>query len=400
MKPWLFVVGIGEDGVAGLSPAARALINRGERLVGGARHLAHFAGDPRPKIAWPRPLGDLVQRIVAERRPTVVLASGDPMWFGVGATLAGRVAAEEMVVAPHASVFTLACARMRWSMTECRTLSAHGRPLAALTAALAPGAKILLLSEDGATPAAVARLLCQRGYGGSAVTVLARLGGDAESVTHTTAGGMGGAVFHPCNTVAVHCVADRGTGTATATAGILPDAAFRNNGQLTKQTVRAATVAALAPCAGQLLWDVGAGCGAVAIEWLRAAPGAAAVAVERNADRAALAAANSTELGVPQLDVVQGEAPAALAELAPPDAVFIGGGLTTGVLPVCHAALTPGGRLVANAVTLEGETILANAQKKIGGELKRISVSHVVDIGDYRGWRAAMPVTQLCAVKT
>jgi len=398
VKPWLFVVGIGEDGIAGLSPAARALVNQGERLVGGARHLAHFADDPRPKLAWPRPLTDLVERIIAERRPTVVLASGDPMWFGIGATFAGRVAAGEMVVAPHASVFTLACARMRWSMAECRTLSAHGRPLAALSAALAPGAKILLLSEDGATPAAVAKLLRRRGYGGSAVTVLARLGGAAESVACTTASGIGGTVFDSCNTVAVHCIADDGS--VTATAGILPDAAFRNDGQLTKRTVRAATVAALAPCAGQLLWDIGAGCGAVAIEWLRAANGAAAIAVERSADRAALAAANSTELGVPQLDIVQDEAPAALAKLAAPDAVFIGGGLSGGVLPVCHAALNPGGRLVANAVTLEGETILAAAQKKIGGELKRISVSHAVTIGNYRGWRAAMPVTQLCAVKT
>lgn len=398
MKPWLFVVGIGEDGAAGLGPAARALLSRGERLVGGARHLAHFADDPRPKLAWPRPLGALVERIIAERRPTVVLASGDPMWFGVGATFAGRVAAEEMVVAPHVSAFTLACARLGWSMAECRTLSAHSRPLAALSAALAPGAKILLLSEDGATPPAVAKLLCQHGYGSSAVTVLERLGGGAESAACTTASGMGGAVFHPCNTVAVHCVADNGS--VTATAGILPDAAFRNDGQLTKQTVRAATVAALAPCTGQLLWDVGAGCGAVAIEWLRAATGAAAVAVERAAERAALAAANSTELGVPQLDVVEGEAPAALAGLAAPDAVFIGGGLTAGVLPVCHAALNPGGRLVANAVTLEGETILADAQKKFGGELKRISVSHAAGIGNYRGWRAAMPVTQLCTVKT
>lgn len=398
MKPWLFVVGIGEDGIAGLSPAARALLNRGERLVGGARHLAHFADDPRPKIAWPRPLSDLAERIIAERRPTVVLASGDPMWFGIGATFAGRVAAEDMAVAPHASVFTLACARLRWSMTDCRTLSAHGRPLAALSAALAPGAKILLLSEDGATPAAAAKLLHRRGYGGSAVTVLERLGGAAESVTRTTASGMGGAVFDSCNTVAVHCIADNGS--VTATAGILPDAAFRNDGQLTKQTVRAATVAALAPCAGQLLWDVGAGCGTVAIEWLRAANGTAAIAVERNAARATLAAANGTELGVPHLNVVEGEAPAALAKLAAPDAVFIGGGLSAGVLPICHAALSRGGRLVANAVTLEGEGILAEAQKKIGGELKRISISHAVSIGGYRGWRAAMPVTQLCAVKT
>lgn len=302
-----------------------------------------------------------------------------------------------MVPAP--SAFSLAAARLGWSLAEVETLTLHGRPLELLHPSVLPGAKLLVLSEGGGTPGRVARLLCERGYGESRLVVLEHMGGAREEVHEGTAADWAEREIADLNTIAVDCVAGPEAALLPRTPG-LPDAAFRHDGQLTKREVRAATLAALAPVPGQRLWDVGAGCGSIAVEWMRAAPRAEAVAIERNRERVAMIAANASALGTPKLEIVAGAAPAALEGLGAPDAVFIGGGLTTeGLLEACWSALQPGGRLVANAVTLEGEQALVAWRSRIGGDLVRIAVSRAEPVGPFTGWRPLMPVTQFQAQK-
>ena len=401
MGPWLSIVGIGEDGLDGLSAAALALVARAELLVGGERHLAMIPEDGRRRIVWPKPLRAAFDDIAAcKPRPVCILATGDPLCFGVGRMLLQRFPVAEVAVLPAPSAFSLACARLGWSLPDVETLTVHGRPVAALQPFVQPGARLLILSAGAESPAAVASLLRARGYGRSEITVLEHLGGPEESLRRATADDWKEDSVAELNTIAVDCRAAPGTPLRPRSPG-LPDEAFRHDGQLTKREVRAATLAALAPVPGQRLWDVGAGCGSVAIEWLRAAPRSAAVAVERRVDRLALIAENAQALGVPRLAVVEGEAPAALAELEPPDAVFLGGGATApGVFEACWAALRPGGRLVANVVTLEGEAALLRWRQEVGGELTRIAVSRAEPVGGFLGWRPLMPVTQFAAVKS
>ena len=400
MTPWLSVVGLGEDGLEGLGPPARALIEAAEVLVGGKRHLAMVPEDGRERLTWTSPLSLLVDEIVKRRGQKVcVLATGDPMAYGIGVTLARRIPREEMTVVPGVSAFSLAAARLGWSLADTEQLTLHGRPLDLLQAFVQPGAKLLILSEDGGTPAKVAALLAERGYGDSPMTALEHMGGPKEAVTEATADQWGARCTDDLNTLAVDCVAAPGTPLLPRIPG-LPDAAFQHDGQLTKREVRAAPLAALAPVPGHLLWDVGAGCGSVTIEWMRSAPNARAVAIERNEERVALIAANAAALGTPKLEIVTGEAPGALADLVRPDAVFIGGGATRpGLFEACWQALRPGGRLVANAVTLEGEQALVSWRAEVGGDLTRIAVSRAEPVGPYTGWRPLMTVTQLAAVK-
>ncbi|MCG8597837.1 MAG: precorrin-6y C5,15-methyltransferase (decarboxylating) subunit CbiE [Kiloniellales bacterium] len=401
MTPWLSIVGIGEDGLDGLSAAARALVEGAEVLVGGERHLAMVPEDGRRRIVWPKPLRAAFDEIAAHKpRRVCVLATGDPLCFGVGRMLLQRFPIEEVAILPSPSAFSLACARLGWSLPDVETLTVHGRPVAALQSFIQPGARLLILSAGSESPAAVAALLRERRYGRSEVTVLEHLGGAKESLRSSTAEDWPDDPVAELNSIAVDCRAEPGTPLLPRTPG-LPDAAFRHDGQLTKREVRAATLAALAPVQGQRLWDVGAGCGSIAVEWLRAAPRAEAVALERRSDRMALIAENAQALGVPRLAVVAGEAPAALAELEPPDAVFIGGGATVpGVFEACWAALRPGGRLVANVVTLEGEAALLRWRQEIGGALTRIAVSRAEPVGGFLGWRPLMPVTQFAAAKS
>jgi len=400
MNPWLAIVGLGEDGLEGLSPAARALVDKAELLVGGERHLAMVPPDGRERLAWTSPLMTLVEEILRRRGQRIcVLATGDPMAYGIGVTLAKRVPREEMTVLTAPSAFSLAAARLGWSLSDCDVLTLHGRPLALLQAYLLPGAKLLILSEDGKTPGQVAELLCERGYGDSGLTVLEHMGGPREELVEGTAATWGGRETADLNTIAVACVAGPGARLLPRAAG-LPDEAFVHDGQMTKREVRAATLAALAPVPGQRLWDVGAGCGSIAVEWMRAAPRAEAVAIERKKERVAMIAANASALGTPKLEIVAGAAPAALEGLGAPDAVFIGGGLTTeGLLEACWSALQPGGRLVANAVTLEGEQALVAWRSRAGGGLVRIAVSRAEPVGPFTGWRPLMPVTQFQAQK-
>ncbi|MBM3599204.1 MAG: precorrin-6y C5,15-methyltransferase (decarboxylating) subunit CbiE [Alphaproteobacteria bacterium] len=400
MTPWLAIVGIGEDGLDGLTPAARALVADAEVLVGGARHLQLVPNGRAERMTWMVPLRDTVEAIAARRgKRVVVLASGDPMYYGIGVTLARRFTAGEYTVVPALGAVSLACARLGWPEAETEVLTLHGRPLALLNLHLQPGLRLIILSENGDTPAQVAGQLAASGFGDSRLIVLEHLGGAAESVYESTARAWQFPRAADLNTLAVELAAGRDARPLSRAAG-LPDEAFRHDGQLTKREMRAATLAALQPMPGQHLWDVGAGCGSVAIEWMRAARGAKAHAIEQDAGRRALIAANAAALGVPALHVVAGVAPAALAGLPPPDAVFIGGGLSdAGLVEACWNALKPAGRMVANAVTVEGEARLADWRSRTGGSLSRIAVQRAEPVGSYLGWRALMSVTQLAAVK-
>ena len=396
---WLTVIGIGEDGLDGLSRAARTLVEQAEVLVGGERHLALVPRGRAPRIAWRQPLAESLPEIAAqEGRRVVVLASGDPLWYGVGTLLLRRFGREAMLVLPAPSAFSLAAARMGWPLAECTPLTLHGRPLARLALFLQPGARLLILSEDGTTPATAAAFLSARGWGESVLTVLEHMGGPRERRIQGLAATWSAARVANLNTLAVDCIAGPEARIHSRLAG-LPDDAYRHDGQITKRVVRAATLAALMPLTGETLWDVGAGSGSIAIEWLRGG-GGRAVAIERNPARLALIAENAALLGVPELEIVAGEAPAALAELPAPDAVFLGGGTgTPGLFEQAWSRLRLGGRLVANAVTLAGEARIAAWHAAHGGRLTRIAVSEAEPLGGGHAWRPLMPVTQLSLAK-
>ena len=395
--PWLSVVGIGEDGLDGLSAAARALIDNAELLCGGARHLAMVAEGPAERLVWPSPFAAALDSLQSWRgRRVCVLASGDPMWFGIGATLAGAFPPDETTVVPHPGAFSLAAARLGWPLHETTCLSIHGRPFDAVELHLQPGNRLLILSHDGGSPARLACLLTERGFGASRLTVFERLGGPAERHISGTAAGWASTEVDALNTIAVDIA---GGGAFLSRVPGLPDDAFRHDGQLTKREVRAATLSALAPWPGACLWDVGAGCGSIAIEWARA--GGRAVAIEPSPRRLDMIAHNASRLGVPDLLLIAGTAPAVLADLdGRPDAVFVGGGLSLpGLLDRCWESLPAGGRLVANAVTAEGEATLFAWHAGHGGDLVRLSVSRLSATGRFRTWHPARPVTQYCGHK-
>ncbi|MDL4774304.1 precorrin-6y C5,15-methyltransferase (decarboxylating) subunit CbiE [Actinomadura xylanilytica] len=380
------VVGIGADGWAGLAGAARDALASAEVIMGGRRQLDLVPDlpGPRERVAWPSPMLPALPGLLEEHRGrrVAVLASGDPMFYGVGTTLVRLLGPERVRVLPHPSSVSLACARLGWPVEEVEVVSAVGRPLAALNAALAPGRRILVLSADAGTPAQVAALVRERGCD---LTLLENLGAPDERV------GPLREPAAPLNIVAVHC---RGAGGPQVVPG-LPDETYDHDGQLTKREIRAITLARLAPRPGELLWDVGAGAGSIGIEWMRAHRACRAIAVEDRADRAARIGANAAALGVPGLRVVAGRAPAALAGLEAPDAIFIGGGVTApGMVAACRDALRPGGRLVVNAVTVESERAVAEAYGRFGGELTRVAVNRAAPVGGFTGWRAMMPVTQ------
>ncbi|MBH5333585.1 precorrin-6y C5,15-methyltransferase (decarboxylating) subunit CbiE [Streptomyces pactum] len=401
-RPAVTVVGIGADGWSGLGAAGREALCDAEVVLGGPRQLALLPdGCTAERVPWPSPLRPAVPGLLAAHagRRIAVLASGDPMFFGIGRTLAELLGPEELRVLPHPSSTSYACARLGWALEETEVVSLVGRPRAALTAALYPGRRLLVLSAGAHTPAEVAALLRDRGYGGSRMQVLEQLGGAAERRLDGTAADWPHPPGDPLNLVAVECAADPGTPPLSTVPG-LPDDAYEHDGQLTKRHVRAATLAALAPRPGDLLWDVGGGSGSIAVEWLRAHRSCRAVSVERDPVRAERIARNAETLGVPRLRVVTGAAPGALAGLPAPDAVFIGGGLTApGLLDACWAALPAGGRLVANTVTLESEALLAERYRRHGGELVRLAVARATAVGGFTGWRQAMPVTQWAVVK-
>ncbi|WP_299647819.1 precorrin-6y C5,15-methyltransferase (decarboxylating) subunit CbiE [uncultured Jannaschia sp.] len=395
---WLHIVGIGEDGLAGLTPAARAVVEAAEIIVGGDRHHTLSDAVTAERIAWPSPFDALIDRLRAYRgRRVVVLATGDPLWFSVGARIGRAIPPAEIAYHPQLSAFQLAAARMGWSMADLETLTVHGRPVHQMIAFIQPDARLLILTTGAETPAQIARFLSERGFGQSRMTVLANMGGPDEARFDGTARDWDHDV-PAFNTLAVDCVAAPDAALLPRVPGLADDL-FVSDGTMTKREVRTATLAKLMPMRGALLWDIGTGSGSVAIEWMRAARSARAIGIESRADRRAMAAENALALGAPRLDLREGEVPEALEGLPAPDAVFIGGGLSEAVFDAARAALRPLGRLVANAVTLESEALLIDLHARHGGDLVKLSVARAEPVGPYRGWRPSMPVTQYALVK-
>lgn len=398
---WLAVIGIGEDGADGLGREARNLVAGAEIVLGGKRHLALarslIGGEARP---WPSPFAKAVAEIAALRgRPVCVLASGDPFLHGAGVVLARHFPMEEIIAVPAPSSFSLAAARLGWALQDTRTISLHGKPIELLLPLLHHGRRIIALTTDGLAPEAIAGLLRRAGFGGSTLVVLEALGGAGERITRQSAGNFAMSEVKALNVVAIDTVAGKD-------ARILPlapgrsETLFAHDGQISKSAVRAVTLAALSPRCGELLWDIGAGSGAVAIEWMLCEPSMRAIAIEADPARSARIGENASAFGVPGLAIVTGRAPDALAGLAQPDAVFVGGGGSDeGVMAAAIAALGSGGRLTANAVTLEMEAVLLALHARHGGELLRLGLARPAAIGAMQGWKPAMPITQWSWVK-
>ncbi|MFJ2449552.1 precorrin-6y C5,15-methyltransferase (decarboxylating) subunit CbiE [Pseudomonas sp. NPDC087626] len=399
MAPWLTVVGIGEDGFKGLGKQARRALLGAARIIGGQRQLDLLPVCIRgERQLWPSPFS--LEPLLAQRgAPVCVLASGDPMFFGVGASLARQVPSEEMLILPAPSSCSLAAARLGWPLQEAVCLSLVARPLTALNGQLFSGVRLLVLSNDRHSPAALAALLRERGFGPSRISVLEHLGGEQERRIDGLASEWDDPAVADLNVLAIECIAEPTAARLSRLAG-LPDSAFAHDGQLTKRDVRAVTLAHLAPIPGELLWDVGAGSGSIGIEWMRAHPSCRALAIEADPGRQLLIERNRDTLGVPGLQLIRGSAPQALAGLERPDAIFIGGGVTrAGVLETCWAQLKPGGRLVANAVTLQSEMTLLAWRERHGGELTRLHIAQAQPLGEFDTWRQALPITLLDLVK-
>ncbi|GBR16482.1 precorrin-6y C5,15-methyltransferase (decarboxylating) subunit CbiE [Gluconobacter frateurii] len=393
--PWLSVIGIGEDGVEGLSSLARQIIAQAESVIGGERHLKLAASLIRGTTEiWGTPFSDGVHRVLAMRgRPVTVLASGDPFFFGVGSTLAKHLEPGELFCVPAPSSISWACARLGWAQQDVRIISLCGRPIETLAPQLQPAARLIVLSADGSTPDTVCRFLADRGFGKSKVHVIEHLGGPDER-TQSCLAEDGFSSVAALNLMGIEVEAHENARVIPLVSG-LDDDLFEHDGQITKREIRAITLSTLAPKAGEVLWDVGAGAGSIAIEWMLRHPSNRAIAIEQNSDRVARIGRNALTLGVPGLQVVEGRAPDVLRSLERPDVVFIGGGLTSeDIFIQVREALRIGGRLVANAVTLEGEAILASQHAKYGGTLTRIGIERLDTVGRLHAFRPAMRVTQ------
>ncbi len=391
-KPWLNIIGIGEDGMEGLSPAAVALVREAEVIIGGDRHHNLAPDVKAERIAWPSPFDAMIDKIRSFKgRRVVILVSGDPLWFSVGARISAAIDRREICFHPQISAFQLASCRMGWSLADVETLTIHGRPVEQIIPWFYPGARLLILTKDASSPECVARLLCEQGYEKSTISVLAAMNGEDEQRFDGMAQTWSQDV-PDLHTLAVECVTSPSARILPKTG--LPDDAFIHDGKMTKQGLRALTLAKLNPQRGEILWDIGVGCGSVAIEWMRAAPEARAIGIEPRAERRALAAQNALALGTPALELIEGVAPEALEGLNKPDAIFIGGGIGSEVISYCIEAIKPGGRIVVNAVTLTSEAVLAQAFSDHGGDLQRITIQTARPMGDFHGWKSNMPVTQ------
>ncbi|MFC0282568.1 precorrin-6y C5,15-methyltransferase (decarboxylating) subunit CbiE [Camelimonas abortus] len=393
--PWLSVVGIGEDGLDGLSPAAARAVSSAAVVYGGSRHLALAAAlITGEAIVWASPFSDSLEQLLALRGQAVcVLASGDPMHFGVGATLARRLPPAEMQVYAQPSAFTLAAAHLGWPLQDVTLISLHGRDETALLDALAPRARVIALTSDGEAPVRLTRMLTDAGWGQSEVHVLEAMGGPQQRHTASTARDLPSTMFNQLNVMAFELQPDADILPPGPAFG-LPDDAFAHDGQITKQSIRSITMTALSPRSGDLLWDLGAGSGSVSIEWLRLSPCLRAIAVEASAERVARIRQNARRLCAARLVVYEGRSRDVTPQLAPPDAVFIGGGADSALIESAMAALKPGGRLVINAVTLETQALVTDMLLRHGGAATQISIAHAAPVGSLHGWRSAMPVIQ------
>ncbi|WP_262047676.1 precorrin-6Y C5,15-methyltransferase (decarboxylating) subunit CbiT [Bradyrhizobium sp. Bra78] len=390
--PWLTIIGIGEDGLAGLSEASRKALREAETVFGGERHLA-LAGVTGRGHLWPVPFdADVVLTCRGSR--TVVLASGDPFWHGAGAGLAEKLDASEWIAHSAPSTFSLAAARLGWRLEAIACLGLHAAPFERLVPLLAHDARIICLVRDGKAAGDLAKWLSARGWGASAFWTLAALGGPRESIRMHRTDGFADDVAGDLVAVAVEANGAQGIPRSSG----LPDDLFVHDGQITKRPVRALALSALAPRSGARLWDIGAGSGSISVEW--ALCGGTATAIEAREDRAANIRGNAAQFGLAhRIDVIAGEAPAALVALDAPDAVFIGGGLDSAVFDAIWSRIAPGTRLVAHAVTLETEALLGELHQRHGGELMRVEIARAGSLGRYRSWEAARPVVQWSAVR-
>lgn len=390
MEPWLSIIGIGEDGLEGLSAASRGALSKADIVFGGQRHLelAQVGARGRP---WPLPFS--VEPVLACRGSRVaVLASGDPFWFGVGGSLAKHIAPEEWFAYPAVSTFSLVAARLGWRIEETHCLGLHAAPLDNLAAHASDGLKLICLMRDGSAVRELGAWASLKGFGESRVSVFEAIGGPHERVCECPASALVQGEFGPLVAVALQMRGGKGPIRSSG----LPDEAFQSDGQITKRPVRAITLSTLAPRAGERLWDIGAGSGSISIEWLLAAgERGAAVAIEPRGDRAATIRANAATCGLAQqLTVIEGVAPAALHGLASPHAVFVGGGASQGLLEAIWSIVPTGTRVVVNAVTLETEALLMTWSGVHGGELLRIDLAHGKPLGEKRGWSPARPIVQ------
>jgi precorrin-6Y C5,15-methyltransferase (decarboxylating) len=400
MNKWLTIIGMGEDGYEGLSATAKLVLKNTDVIVGSERLFSFLPALKAERQEWPQPFSAVVDQMKPLRgRNTVILATGDPMNYGVARKLLEFIPFAEMTVIPHLSAFSHAASRMGWSLPDCDTLTLHGRDAANIESFIQPNAKLIVLTADASTIPEVARRLVARGFEKSSATVLENMGGERETKSSFIADALSTRAFSDLNTLAVQCVAGQNAKVWSRLAG-LPDDAFIHDGQLTKREVRAATLAALSPAPDQHLWDIGAGCGSVGIEWMRSTRGCDAIAFESNDERLKMIAQNADRLGTPRLKIVAGQAPETLNGLPAPDAVFIGGGIgIPSVFETAWKKLKSGGRMVANVVTIEGEMHLYDLQEKHGGDLVRIEISNLTPIGPYRALKPRMAVTQWKAQK-
>ena len=399
----LDVVGVPAGGWSELGEAARTVIAAAEVLIGGRRHLdlVPLEAGPAERLTWPSPLRSALPGFLegCRGRRTVVLASGDPLVSGIGTTLIELLGADAVRIHPAVSSVALARARMGWADETVRVLSAVGRDLDLVRRHLGPGQRLIVLSSGAGTPAELAGLLTEAGYGPSVLTVLGDLGTDAESRSRTIAAdacGLGD--VSALNVVAVECAAEPDTRPLGFGPG-LPDDTYANDGQLTKRDLRASALSRLAPVPGELLWDLGAGAGSIAIEWARTDPRCRAIAIDRTPDRAVRITANAARLGVPGIQVITADVVESLDWLPQPDAIFVGGGADLDLIRRCWHLLPAGGRLVAHAVTVETEQILLEVWRGFGGELVRIGVEQLEALGGFHGWKPARAVVQWSAVR-
>ncbi|MET1755840.1 precorrin-6y C5,15-methyltransferase (decarboxylating) subunit CbiE [Novosphingobium sp. RD2P27] len=389
---WLTIIGVGEDGINGLSAPSRAALANAKLVIAPARHLALLPAIRCPVLEWPVPFADGIALLLEHRgQPVVMVASGDPFWFGAGASVTRHLKPGEWVAHPAPSTFTLAAARLGWSLQDVSCVGLHAAPLERLRLQLAPGRRILALMRDGAAVSKLAGYLTGQGFGPSALHVLEALGGPRERIRCVTAEALAFTdIAHPV-AVGIDCAGDGAVLPLTAGRA---DAWFASDGQITKQPVRALTLSALAPRPGELLWDIGAGSGSIAIEWLLAHAANRACAVDADPVRAERIRANAATFGLDRLDVLTARVLDRLPAWPIPDAVFIGGGLSEQLLDMVWAHLPAGTRLVANAVTLESEALLAHWHGLKGGSLLRIELADALPLGTRHGWRSRYPVVQ------
>ncbi len=394
-SPWLTLIGLGEDGRDGLSPAAIAALAQASLVVGGARHLQRAGPFACETLAWPSPMDGAYARIYSRRGDKVcVLASGDPFFYGVGSVLAQKIPADEIACLPAPSAFSLVTARLGWALQDCALVTLHGRPLERIVPQLFDGGKILALSWDGSTPKKLAALLCARGFGASRMTICENLGGPRERVRASVAEKFALDDVAPLNTIALDLVAAPDAQILSRAPG-LPDEFFEHDGQITKAEFRALALSALAPRRGELLWDIGAGSGSIAIEFLLSDEKNSAIAIEADAGRAERIMRNARNLGTPGLRVVQGRAPKALEGMPTPDKIFVGGGASApGVVEAALAALRPGGRLVAHGVTLETQSLFIARNREMGGQLIEARIARAEKLGGFTALRPALPILQ------